>query len=81
MSAYRDKLASIGYLRRGRTRPRIREGRAQDGHRIKATTDEGGNTTTEHATKDDRVDVAIRPETVRTTLPIRTDPRRRDVAQ
>lgn len=61
----RDKLLSIGYLSRGRTRPQVREGRRSDGIRVKATTDEAGNTVTEHASKDDRVDVMVRPETVR----------------
>ena len=37
----------------------------RDGHRIKVTKDEAttrGNLTVEHATKDDRVDVTIRPD-------------------
>jgi hypothetical protein len=64
---YRDKLLSVGYLSRGRTRAKVREGRRGDGTRVKATTDELGNTTTEHATRDDRVDVTVRPQTVRAT--------------
>lgn len=60
---YRDKLLSIGVISR-RTRPRVREGHRADGVRVKATTDELGNVVTEHATKDDRVDVTVRPETV-----------------
>lgn len=60
----RDKLLSIGYLARGRTRNQVREGRRSDGIRVKAVTDEAGNTVTEHATKDDRVDVTVRPSTV-----------------
>lgn len=55
-----DKMRSIGHLSRGRTRDQVREGRRADGVRVKATTDQLGNTTTEHATKDDRVDVHIR---------------------
>jgi hypothetical protein len=55
-----DKLRSIGYLSHGRSKDQIRESRRPDGVRIKATTDQLGNTTTEHATKDDRVDVHIR---------------------
>jgi hypothetical protein len=55
----RDKLLSVGYLARGRTRDRVVEGRRDDGVRVKATTDELGNTTTEHASRDDRVDVHI----------------------
>jgi hypothetical protein len=58
------KMRSIGYLSRGRTGPRVREYRRRDGKRVKATTDELGNTVTEHATKDDRVDVLVKPETV-----------------
>jgi hypothetical protein len=63
MSAYRDKLLSIGYLSRGRSRPRVEERRRPDGVRVKATTDELGNTVTEHA-EGDRVDVMVRPQTV-----------------
>ena len=60
-----NKLRSIGYLSRGQTRNKVQEYRDPvDGHRIKATTDEANNTVTEHATKDDRVDVMIRPKTV-----------------
>lgn len=53
------KLRSIGYLGRGRTRDVVREGRRADGVRVKATTDQLGNTVTEHA-KGDRQDVTIR---------------------
>jgi hypothetical protein len=69
-NAYRDKLLSVGYLPRGRARSRIREGREhpESGAAFKETTDELGNTVTEHATKDDRVDVNIRPETVRVKI-------------
>jgi hypothetical protein len=64
---YRDKLLSVGYLSRGRTRARVREGRQhpESGKPYKAVTDELGNTTTEHNIKGDRQDVLIRPETVR----------------
>ena len=64
----REKLRSIGYLSRGRSRPRVVEYRRSDGTRVKETTDELNNTVTEHATKDDRVDVLIRPETVRARI-------------
>lgn len=47
-----------------RTRDVVREGRRADGVRVKATTDEHGNTVTEHASRDDRVDVTLRPKTV-----------------
>lgn len=57
---YRDKLLSVGYLARGRTRARVREGRShpETGKAFKATTTEAG-TVTEHATKDDRVDALV----------------------
>lgn len=58
-----DKMRSIGVLGR-RTRDVVREGRRADGVRVKATTDELGNTVTEHAVKGDRVDVLVRPQTV-----------------
>lgn len=61
---YRDRLLGVGFLSR-RTGNRVREGRRPDGVRVKATTDELGNTTTEHNTKDDRVDVNIRAPHVR----------------
>lgn len=38
-----------------------------DGHRVKVTKDDAtkrGNLTTEHATKDDRVDVLVRPDEI-----------------
>lgn len=41
---------------------------ATDGHRIKVTKDEAtkrGNLTTEHATKDERVDVMVRPDPIK----------------
>jgi len=66
---YRDKLLSVGVLKGGRTRPMIEEYRDdRDGHRIKATTDELGNTVTEHDVKGDRQDVMIRPQTLKTHL-------------
>ena len=67
-NAYRDKLLGVGYLPRGRTGPRVREGRTADGRRVKATTDELGNTTTEHAVPGDRVDVQVRPQSVQVKL-------------
>lgn len=61
----REKMLSIGYLSKGRTKPVVREYRdSTDGHRIKATTDEHGATITQHATPDDRQDVLIRPKTI-----------------
>lgn len=60
------KLRSLGILGR-RTRDVVREYRRHDGVLVKATTDQLGNTTTEHATKDDRVDVHIRAPHIRIT--------------
>lgn len=57
-----EKLRSLSVGHR--TRSTVREGRRADGVRIKATTDELGNTVTEHAVKGDRVDVLVRPQTV-----------------
>jgi hypothetical protein len=67
----RDKIRSVGYLAGGRTRPVVVEGRLADGTRTKSTTDELGNTVTEHDSTDDRVDVTIRPDTVRASLVLR----------
>lgn len=53
----RDKLLSLGVMRR--TRPAVREWRDDAGERHRATTDELGNTVTEHA-RGDRQDVLIR---------------------
>lgn len=62
-----DKLRSIGVISR-RTRAVVTEGRRPDGVRVKSTTDELGNTVTEHAVKGDRQDVHIRaPQPIRTT--------------
>lgn len=60
-----EKLRSLSVGRR--TRDQVREGRRQDGVRFKATTDEAGTTVTEHA-KDDRVDVTVRPKSVRAVI-------------
>ena len=58
-NAYTEKLRSIGVISK-RTRSTVKEGRRPDGARTKATTDELGNTVTEHAVKGDRQDVHIR---------------------
>jgi hypothetical protein len=62
-----DKMRSLGVISRRHGRPVVREGREhpETGVPWKATTDEAGTTTTEHATKDDRVDALVRPDTVR----------------
>jgi hypothetical protein len=65
---YRDKLLGVGLLRSGRSRPRVRESRAPDGHLMKSTTDELNNTTIEHAVPGDRVDVRVCPQTVQVKL-------------
>jgi len=73
-SEYLEKLRSIGYLSRGRTRSRIREGRAHpdSGKLYKVTRDELGNDVTEHGDPgtgvSSRQDAHIRPETIRLDL-------------
>lgn len=57
-----DKMRSLGVLGK-RSGSVVREGRRADGVRVKATTDELGNTVTEHA-KGDRRDVTIRPSSI-----------------
>ena len=57
-----DKFRSIGVISK-RSRPVVREGRRPDGVRVKVTADEAGKTI-EHATKDDRVDAIVHPQTV-----------------
>ena len=63
-----EAMRSIGYLSRGRTRPAVREYRTEASGRVKETTDELGNTVTQHA-KGDRQDVHIKAPsiTVKTT--------------
>lgn len=64
-----DKLRSIGHLSRGRTRPRVREGRdSETGDRFKSVTDELGHTVTERG--HDRQDVTInaRPAQLRAAV-------------
>lgn len=64
--SFKEKLA---YWRQNGLQVMTRTGRGhavreyrdeKDGHAIKATRDDLGNITREHATKDDRVDVEIR---------------------
>ena len=67
MSEFADKVRGLGVLSR-RSGDRVREWRSDDGQRHKATTDEAGNTVTQHArplSSDDRQDVTVRPRTVR----------------
>ena len=58
------RMRSVGVLGR-RSGNVVREGRRADGVRVKATTDELGNTVTEHAVKGDRQDVMINAQTVK----------------
>jgi len=73
-SEYLEKLRSVGYLSRGRTRSRTREGRAhpESGEPYKVTRDELGNDVTEHGKAgtgvSDRQDVNIRPATIQLDL-------------
>lgn len=57
-----EKFRSIGVISK-RSRPTVTEGRRADGVRVKVTADETGKTI-EHATKDDRVDAIVNPQTV-----------------
>lgn len=63
------KLRSIGVISR-RTRDQVVDGFRADGVRTKSVTDELGNTVTEHASKDDRVDVNIRAPRVAVTASV-----------
>jgi hypothetical protein len=63
---YLDKLRSIAPIR-ARSRDIIREGRDSAGDRIKATTDQLGNTVTEHNNSKDQVDVNIQAPEIRFT--------------
>lgn len=70
-SEWLEKMRSIGYMAHGRTRDRVREGRAHpdSGKPFKAVRDELGNVVTEHGSPasgvSDRQDVNIHPEPVR----------------
>jgi hypothetical protein len=66
VSEFAEKVRSLSFIGGGRTRDtRIREGRAhpETGVPFKVTETEAGRTV-EHATKDDRVDAFITPESV-----------------
>lgn len=65
-----DKMRSIGYLSRGRTRNRVRTiAHPETGERAKETTDELGTVITESA---NRQDVDIHPETHYTEMTIQS---------
>jgi hypothetical protein len=69
----REKLLSLSYLSRGRTRNHVREGRdAATGERFKAVTDELGNTVTQRG--NDRQDVTIRAPRVAVTATAKEEP-------
>jgi Flp pilus assembly protein CpaB len=57
----REKLLSIGVMSSQKT---VTEGKRADGVRVKKTSSEVGDVI-EHATKDDRVDVLVKPQTVK----------------
>jgi len=59
------KLRSIGVISK-RSRPTVRDARRSDGVRVKVTETEAGRTV-EHATKDDRVDAIVTPQTLTVT--------------
>jgi hypothetical protein len=63
---YLDRLRTVAPISR-RTRDIIREGRDEHGDRTKATTDQLGNTVTEHNNSKDQVDVNIRAPEIRLT--------------
>ena len=66
---FRDRLLTVGVISKRGDKPGVKEYKDPvDGHRIKATTDEHSNIVTEHATKDDRVDVTIKAPTTRMKL-------------
>lgn len=70
MSEYGDRLRAkgIGFLSRGLTKPKVKEGRDAEGARTKSVTDELGNTVTEHDNKKDQVDVLVRAPHVKMNL-------------
>lgn len=73
-SEFQDKIRSIGYLAKGRTRSRVREGRShpESGEPYKTTRDELGHDVTEHGKAgtgvSDRQDVHIHAEPIQLDL-------------
>lgn len=65
MNEYLEKLRSVGIMKGGRTRSRVKEGRDEEGARTRAVTDELGNTVTEHNNSKDQVDVHIKAPHIR----------------
>lgn len=67
MSDFADKIRSLAFISGGRpSKPKVQEGIGEHG-RFKATTDELGNTVTQHS-KGDRQDVHIRPRSIQYRL-------------
>jgi len=67
---FKEKIKTLQFSA-GKHKTRTKELKAEDGHRVKITKDDAttrGNLTIEHATKDDRVDVRIRPDTLKWKL-------------
>lgn len=59
---FKEKIKTLQVMQRSGKGHAVKEWKDdRDGHRIKATRDDLNNVTTEHNTKDDRVDVLIRP--------------------
>ncbi len=59
-----EAMRSIGFLSKGQTRPKVREWTDPTSGRMKAVTDELGNTVTQHS-KVDRQDVHIKAPEVK----------------
>lgn len=66
----REKLLSIGVM--GSRQKTVTEGKRADGVRVKKTSSEAGDVI-EHATKDDRVDVLVRPQTVKVVAALKNE--------
>lgn len=77
---FRDRLLGVGVISK-RTRDQVVEGKAhpESGRRFKATTDELGNTVTEHSASgaapgvSDRQDVNVRPQAVKLKLGVQNN--------
>lgn len=71
MSEFADKVRSLGYLSRGRTRDtRVREGRDHpETHVPYKVTETDAGRTIEHATRDNRVDAVVTPTSLTVLRP------------
>lgn len=63
--SFKEKIRTLNFGTRGRTRPKVEEGRDAQGYKTKAVTGEHGHTVTEHANPQDQVDVHIRAPHIR----------------